>query len=437
MASANAAIEHAFRFSIRTNRTFVELMAGSRAVNWKETVVTGQYHQSCPGSAQQIQYQRYGALYDLNVIRAAGVDIADADEFWRLRECGLLPKESAYMPHSNANAEHGKCFQCNDNNQTFMDFITSERIGARNQVMCPYHEDLEQWYAFALTDAPVVETCCIRKEVLGRIKVPETLPELKDWKLRLVFSAPRSFADRFMAKHDLTSGAGYIGLQWRAEKMVREWKHYDVFVAKIHERVDAEIAKFTVNGIKPKIYFACDFVKGGSMSYRPSSRAVANLMKVVDEMKARHGVLISFSPEEDLPEAIISNNFMLIAATETLILARAQSFTPLVPSGRFQGMIKAEHHSHNLDGGQAAQSAAPIVAMAAGEVAKLLTQQQHSEAGTAEFGRCVSKHPGFKGFKCGDESKICWGDPGGINTCEKLVDLGLKGANACHCPPLA
>ena len=167
MASANAAVEEAFKFCVRTNRTFVELMAGSRAVNWKGTVVTGQYHQSCPGSAQQIEFQRFGSLYDLNILRSFGIDIADADEFWRLRECGLLPKESTYFPQSYVNPDHGSCSTCNDNSETYIDFVTSERIGARNQVMCPYHDDYEKWFDVALSDAPVVETCCIRKSALG------------------------------------------------------------------------------------------------------------------------------------------------------------------------------------------------------------------------------------------------------------------------------
>jgi len=41
----------------------------------------------------------------------------------------------------------------------------------------------------------------------------------------------------------------------------------------------------------------------------------------------------------------------LIAATELIIMARAKAFIPLVPSGRFQGMVNSEHKTHALEGG--------------------------------------------------------------------------------------
>lgn len=361
MASANTAIDHVYNFCRNTNRTFVELMAGSRAINLKGTVATSQYHQSCPGSFEQIKFQRYGALYDLNILRKSGLSIADADEFWRLRECGLLPKQSTYLPHGESPGGvlpgRDSCFQCNKQEGveeivTLIDFETSERIGARNQMMCPFHSDAEQWYDVAVTDALVVETCCIRKEWMGKLRTPPKGKPAVEGPLDYVFSTPRFFATRFLESSGLAkSPAGYIGLQFRAEKMVKQWKHFDRFMDEVHAKVDKAIEENTVDGVKPRIFYACDFLDGGSLSYHPSGRAKVNLMKLPNKIGEKHGALIQLSAEKDLPEALAANNNMLIAATELIIMARAKAFIPLVPSGRFQGMVNSEHKTHALEGG--------------------------------------------------------------------------------------
>lgn len=361
MASANTAIDHVYNFCRNTNRTFVELMAGSRAINLKGTVATSQYHQSCPGSFEQIKFQRYGALYDLNILRKSGLSIADADEFWRLRECGLLPKQSTYLPHGESPGGvlpgRDSCFQCNkqegvEETVTLIDFETSERIGARNQMMCPFHSDAEQWYDVAVTDALVVETCCIRKEWMGKLRTPPKGKPAVEGPLDYVFSTPRFFATRFLESSGLAkSPAGYIGLQFRAEKMVKQWKHFDRFMDEVHAKVDKAIEENTVDGVKPRIFYACDFLDGGSLSYHPSGRAKVNLMKLPNKIGEKHGALIQLSAEKDLPEALAANNNMLIAATELIIMARAKAFIPLVPSGRFQGMVNSEHKTHALEGG--------------------------------------------------------------------------------------
>ena len=340
-------------------------MGGSRAYNTKGTVVKSQYHGSCPGSQEQIKYQRYGALYDLNIMRKSGLSIADADEFWRLRQCGLVPKKSKYLPFGDhpggVTAGQDGCYQClepkGDNEKqgaeelgTMFNFVTNERIGARNQMMCPFHNDAMQWYDVALSDEPVVETCCIRKEWLGRLKPPPGVPNIES-AIDYVFSSPRFFATRFLESSGLsTNPAGYIGVQFRAEKIVKQWKHWDRFVNETHAKVDKVIADNTVDGIKPKIFFACDFL-GGSLSFHPNGKVIKNLLKLPNAFGDKHGGLVQLSAETDLPEAVAADNNMLIAATELIIMARAKAFIALVPSGRFQGMVNNEHKTHALEGG--------------------------------------------------------------------------------------
>lgn len=46
------------------------------------------------------------------------------------------------------------------------------------------------------------------------------------------------------------------------------------------------------------------------------------------------------------------------------------------------------------------------------------------------------KHKGFQGFGCElDKKHACWGDPSEVNTCAKLAELCIIGANQCTCPP--
>ena len=83
----------------------------------------------------------------------------------------------------------------------------------------------------------------------------------------------------------------------------------------------------------------------------------AKLMEVVAHLKAQYSV-ITLDLASDMPEAVAAGNNMLIAATEMLILARAKEFVPLIPSGRFQGIIAAERRHRALDGGSSGDAAA-------------------------------------------------------------------------------
>jgi hypothetical protein len=252
-------------------------------------------------------------VYDLDLLRASGVDIIEAQEFWKLRECGLLTQTSTFLPGGSKLDHMSACFTCEEG-QTVFDFYTAERIGARNQGMCPYNDNMENWYSVALSEDPVVEVCCIRKESLKRIPIPDFLKKVKDVKLGWGFSKPRKFATRFVKSKGLADGAGYIGIQWRAEKMTRQWKHWDEFVNQTIARIKVEVDKHTTaDGVAPKLYFASDFSKGGSMSYHPQGRALRVLLKVVNQIEDTFGKLVTFSPDEDLPEAIEANNFMMIA----------------------------------------------------------------------------------------------------------------------------
>lgn len=65
-----------------------------------------------------------------------------------------------------------------------------------------------------------------------------------------------------------------------------------------------------------QVYLACDFLEGGSSSFHPHGRARKTFMQVVEPLKKEYDVVF-FSPKIDLPEAIESNNHMLIAVRTT------------------------------------------------------------------------------------------------------------------------
>ena len=151
------------------------MFAGSFARNLKNTNALNQYHSKCSAPTTEIKHQRLGAMYDLDVFRKGGLQIIDVDEFWKLRKCGLIPEASLYLPGSLANPKSGTCHQCTDNKKgglaTVFDFTNSERIGARNQAICGGGDHIATWHKHAMSDAPVIETCCVRKEAMKKMRV--------------------------------------------------------------------------------------------------------------------------------------------------------------------------------------------------------------------------------------------------------------------------
>ena len=336
------------------------MFAGSWGRNLKAgTTAKNQYHFKCPASAAQIQHQRLASMYDLGSLRKDGLQIIDVDEFWKLRRCGLIPKESTYLEGSLAkgtpdNPDAKSCFMCDDDGEgglkTTFHFTNSERFGARNQAICGMGAHISTWHKAALSDAPVIETCCIRKEAMKKLKAPPGTPAAAP--VRLVFSEPRFYADRFLEKHGIANGAGYIGVQFRAEKLTREFKHWERYKNYTRDLVADSVKKHTLaDGTRPKVYLACDFSEGGSSSFRPNGRAKSTMMQIFHQI-TDHYDTVFFSPKADLPEALEANNHMLIAGTELLILARGKDFIPLVTSGRYQSMVMREHKTHSLDGAQ-------------------------------------------------------------------------------------